>query len=489
MIGAAALVLALQGGSIEAGRLLVVAPGGFRDALEPLLAHRRAERFRVEFVAAEEGTGQEGKSIAAFLRGRLSGGEAPTHILLVGDAALLPAEVLEEDGARTASDERWVPEGRRRPAIGRLPARDVGEAGRLVERILRYERGEARGPWRARVLLTAGEGGFGSAADRAIEAGARLAAGAALPEGFELRVVRLSAGADPGERELRESLTRALEPGALLWVYAGHGNARSLASGVGSGFLPSPPERTVRSLRLSDARALRCGGHAPVAILLACETALLRPGAECLAEALVRSADGPVAVLGAGAVSHPLGDLALALEVGRALRGDREARLGEIVGRAREALLRDSTDRGFLERGGLLFGIGEESRRQILRRTALQYLLLGDPALRLPRPSPVRVEVDRGEEQVVVRGAVEGEGEGFARVEVERAPGARRDEEGVLARAAVEFSGASFRVPLDSRRLEGPLRVRAFVRRGNREWAGEARVPLRGEGSPAGSER
>ncbi len=461
MIQAALFAFALLPGSAVEKRLAVLAPPAFRNALEPLLSLRRSEGFAVEFVPVE--------------RGRAGVGEGTTHLLLVGDALQVPAGAFDDGGERVVSDESLPPGTQGGPAIGRLPARNAEEAGRLVARLLRYERERPPGPWRARVLLTAGEGGFGWIADRAVEAGARLAVEESLPLGFELRLVRLSPGAGREGPRLRRALLSALEPGALFWVYAGHGGTDSLASGLGRGVLPAPPSRTVRSMGLADAGALRCGGRAPVALLLACETARLEPGRECLAEALVRGVEGPIAVLGAGGESHPYGDLALALALGRRIRADREARLGDLVAAARRTLLEGTPEEAVLDRGAALFGIDEVERRRILRRTALQYLLLGDPTLRLSIPSPLPLDVRPEGGGLLVLGRLEGEGDAFVRVEVERPAGPAQSGD-LLAREAVEFSGPGFRVPVDLRGRSGPVRVRAYARRADREWAGEARL-------------
>ncbi len=462
MIRAALLALALFPGSAGEKRLAVLAPPEFRDALEPLLELRRSQGFAVEFVPVE--------------RGRAGVGGEPTHLLLVGDASRVPPGAFDDGGKSVVSDEVPIVEGRSRPSIGRLPARDAPEARRLVDRLLRYEREPPPGPWRARVLLTAGEGGFGWIADRAIEAGARLAVEASLPAGWDLRLVRLTPGAGREGPRLRQALLSELEPGALFWVYAGHGSPDSLASGLGRGLLPAPPTRTVRSMGLADAGALRCGERPPVALLLACETARIQAGRECLAEALLRGEQGPIAVLGAGAESHPYGDLAFALALGRRLRADRDARLGDLVADARRTLLEGPPEEPVLDRGAALFGIDEIGRRRILRRTALQYLLLGDPTLRLPIPSPLQIDVRPQGGGLLVLGNVEGEGEGFVRVEVER-PGESGE---ILAREAVEFSGPTFRVPVDLRGRKGTLRVRAYARRANRDWVGEARLTCEG---------
>ncbi|MGH7150077.1 MAG: C25 family cysteine peptidase, partial [Planctomycetota bacterium] len=409
MILAPLLALALLPGSAVEKRLAVLAPPEFRDPLEPLLSLRRAEGFGVEFVPLE--------------RGRASVGPETTHLLLVGDATRIPPGSFEDRRERVVSDETPLPEGRGGPAIGRLPARDREEVSRLVARLLRYERENPPGPWRARVLLTAGEGGFGWIADRAIEAGARLAVEASLPAGFELRLVRLSPGAAREAPALRRAFLSSLEPGALFWVYAGHGSPDSLASGLGRGVLPAPPSRTVRSLGLADAGAVRCGERAPVALLFACETARIEPGRVCLAEALLRGGEGPIAVLGAGGESHPYGDLAFALALGRRIRADREARLGDLVAAARRTLLVGAPEEPVLERGAAFFGIDEVERRRILRRTALQYLLLGDPTLRVKIPSPLPLDVRLEAGGILVRGRLDGEGAGFVRIEVERPAG------------------------------------------------------------------
>jgi hypothetical protein len=483
MIAGAILCAAIAAAGNWGGeRAIVVAPESYRAALEPLVAHRGSQGIACEVVVLEaiereHPAPNRVRSIQGFFAARFAKEGSVDYVLLVGDAKAIPSPTLGEKGEIVPSDELFLAGeiGSPRPSLGRLSARNAEEARDLVARVLAYETETRPGPWRGRVIFTAGEGGFGAVADGAIEASVRYAIEKTLPEGFALRLVRLPAGAAGGEASLRETLVRALEPGALFWIYAGHGSRRGLASGEAEGFLPGPPARAVASFRAADAGKLRCGERPPVALLFACDTARMEAGRECLAEALVRSNGGPIAVLGASAISHPVGDLTLAFELGRLVSEDGCERLGNWVRRAKRASLRDDPQRADLEKVADVFGFGEAERAKIRRRTAMQYHLYGDPMMRLPRPGRLRIEVDEAEGEFAVSGEVPGEGEGTVIVEA-LSPPSEASPLAAPARIAQEFSGRGFRVPLDRRAWSTTERIRIYAARGTIEAVGEARL-------------
>ena len=89
-----------------------------------------------------------------------------------------------------------------------------------------------------------------------------------------------------------------MNEGCLFWVYLGHGSTRSLDHiHVPGGHYPI--------MGCQQAAGLRCRSGSPIACFLACYTAAFDQPEDCLAEELLRSPGGPVAVVGGSRVTMP----------------------------------------------------------------------------------------------------------------------------------------------------------------------------------------
>lgn len=232
-----------------------VAPGAFLAALEPLLAHRRAQGLRVAAVATEAiyDTWSHGQvspeAIRSFLRyAAQSWAVAPTSVTLVGDGTSDPRNYLGRNNTNwvppyLAEVDPWLGETACEAcyaqldgdsplsdplpdlAFGRIPAKSPAEAEALVAKILRYERGGAAGAGRGLVAYVADNTDLGG------DFAAAVAASAALqPAGVRIaRVVfdpKAPAGDPVREADPLKALARSMgsfNQGAAIVHYVGHG--------------------------------------------------------------------------------------------------------------------------------------------------------------------------------------------------------------------------------------------------------------------------
>jgi len=217
---------------------LVVGPREFLAEAESLLDLRRRQGLRVRAVAAEDiyeefGFGEMSpEAIRRFLAHAYHRWPAPSirYVLLLGDASYdykdhlgtgvanrVPALLVKTSYLWTASDptlaavngDDILPDF----AIGRLPAASRAELGAMIEKIVAYETGEASLSQALLLVADNRDGGGGFAAD-AEEIAAGVLAGRNVSK---LYLDEL------GPSELRSTLLEALDRGASLLSYVGHG--------------------------------------------------------------------------------------------------------------------------------------------------------------------------------------------------------------------------------------------------------------------------
>ena len=377
---------------------LVVGPAALVEPLSPLVQHRREQGLDVLVVT--------GNAVPEAL-GRA--GRPPDYLLLVGDDAndaleaawRLPSRRLPLYRWRAvqektyASDAVWVDrDGDLLPDIpvGRIPARTAEQVRIAVAKTLAYE---SRGPALEdlRLVAWAGAPGYGGVVD-------------AMATTLLVNTVRqrAPAWASPWliSADARQPLCgwpsdhpaqfgQALRKGSLLGFVAAHGNADGIFSMTHEG----------RSIWLGHREVRRfLGGDAPTAplVLLACNGAEFGRPMDSLAEAMLFLRGGPVATIGATTESHPLTNYFTGICMLRALAGEYGAskRLGDLWLRAQrnaakqrnpliEAVLRDVE-------GRLDASIDTARLRSDQQR---MYVLLGDPALRLPLPDRLEAKLER----------------------------------------------------------------------------------------------
>jgi hypothetical protein len=313
---------------------------------------------------------------------------APRYVLLVGDATydyknhwgLSPAPanhvpaylIFTTHYGETACDECYGQvSGEDALAdlhIGRLPAATAAQAEEMVAKIIAYESAPNSRSWERRLVLVADnaaeewESVFEAINE---EAAALLPAGFDSPERFyltEYENEQLAVG------DLTADLLAAIDAGALIVNYAGHGSLGIWAS-----------ERILDNrggAYRSDAAGLANAGKYPFVVNMACLTGyFLNPQPESawqsLAEGLMRPADkGAVAALMPTGMTEPDGQQLMSSALYAAIFGQDMRTLGPAVAAAKEQLLAN---------GGSLY-----------EETANTFMLFGDPATTLKLPLPRR---------------------------------------------------------------------------------------------------
>ena len=529
------------------GGVAVVCPPQWIAALRPWIDHRRRQGYRV-FIVSPEGSAKQIRSRLLDLAREQDHAQHDhaqqrglSHVVLVGDAEptarhdrsvamrsvpphYLRAKVNVHWGSEPeiASDNPYgdldgdgIPE----LAVGRLSVDSLDQLQRLVARILRYETDAARGNWRRRVNIVAGVGGFGPLADTVLEMATKKFLTDGIPPSYSINMTYGSWRSPfcPDPRRFRQATLDRLNEGCLFWVYIGHGQRRHLDRiRVPGGAFPI--------FDTDDTRRLRVAEGAPIAVLLACYAGAYDDSRDCLAEEMLRAADGPVAVLSGSRVTMPY---AMAV-MGNALMDEyfRHGRptLGEIVLHTKRRLVekvegnvRDAAPDSVASNRLLLDSLARmiSPSAELLDEERLEHVglfnLLGDPLLQLPRPDVIALDAVK---EVRAGGTLELTGsaplDGSGTLELVcrrdqtrlRATARRRFEPTQQALAAydevyrqandrrwialpVDLEGGPFRIEVPiPKEARGPCYVRMAIQRDRRYALGATPVYVR-RGAPA----
>jgi len=233
--------------------------------------------------------------------------------------------------------------------LGRLPVQEEKELQLIVDKMMHYEHGNVTGPWRNRQLLIGGNGSTFRSQAMALANGTSRAVDTRLL--FTLKDESLDY--DPffgGTADLLDYF----DQGCAVMSFHGHGGGAVWAD---NGLL-----------RMDDVSRIYAQGKWPVILSFTCFTgAFESPSRESLADALLFSKDGVVAVFGASGVGWMWNDYYLEKEILNYLNQHPDQTLGEI-----------------LTAGKILYAARYQTKQQ--DSELHQYHLLGDPALRLNLP-------------------------------------------------------------------------------------------------------
>jgi hypothetical protein len=373
----------------------VTAPA-YREALAPLIAHRKAQGMHVvvltttEVLEAEEIRKGDATKLRDRVRKLCREYEGTSYVLLVGaiegaavDDAV--AKIVPTCGGTISrmkgqpSDNGYgCPEGGRLPtvAVGRFPARGAGEVKTLVERTLRYETDTHPGLWRRQMTVLAGIPAYNALVDRAVESLAMARFNRLDPSWTGLAIY-----SNPQSRfclpddHLRPQARKYVEGGQAFILYLGHSNPGGLYAG-GAAYLDRDDWG---KMHIRDGRG--------VFVTFGCNGCQLagRDG-EGYGVAAIRNPHGPAAVIGshgicfaamvhlgadslfetcfAGKLPQRLGEAWLAVE-----RGIGKGKIDAFAYSMLDAVDGDSS-------------IPQATQRQ---EHLEMFHLLGDPALRLPQ--------------------------------------------------------------------------------------------------------
>ncbi|MBI4617107.1 MAG: hypothetical protein HY720_26070 [Planctomycetes bacterium] len=517
----------------EGADYVMLVPDPFREALGPLVEHRRKLGHRVRLVSPEEaydafGDGEcSPEAIQRFLAHARANWPEPRleYVLLAADATwdvdwmaanTIPTWIVETFlNGESGSDNPYADtDGDHLPdlALGRFPARSVEELAGMVARTIRYETGDLPGEWRRRLSFVTSEGRFGRGPDKLMEVVFTRLVTDRIPDPYDVNVTY----ANPDSpylyvpRRFNDKVLERLNDGSLFFVYVGHGYAQGFDS------LRWERERfPILTTDHLERVAVREG--APIVVVIACTTGQYDdPRKDSIGEGLLRHANGPVAFIGSTRVSHPYPNAILGKETIDVLfRETREpqtlgALLAEVKGRMCEAP-RGDVLRLFIDGATQVFlPEGSASLERMKDDHAYLYNLLGDPALVVGTPRggvSLSIQPRRASpgDELVVSGEVEGLPSGTGTVSVSLAamrdrilepleevrpgePGAderiesnyARANKKEVARAAGKAESGRFEVRL---RVPAPLprgtyRVIAYVQGERGTAVGSARIRI-----------
>lgn len=384
---------------------LVIGPREFLEAFKPWIAHRNAQGHELGFVSSEYSPDE----IREAIRKSAKSGKLKT-IVLLGDAdpnaardprirarttptRHVRARVNVQYGSEPeiASDNWYADlDGDDVPdlTVGRISADSAEELRTIVRKIIDYEKSTDYGTWRQKVNLVAGLGGFGAITDTVIEMAAKKFVTEGIPAGYETSVTYGSWQSPycPDPRFFREASLRRLNEGCLFWVYIGHGQRTELDQ-------VRVPGKNYPILTSRDIPKIKSQSGSPIAVFLACYTGAFDQPNDCLAEELLRTPRGPVAILGGSRVTMPYAMSILGTGLMHEFFQEQRETLGEVVLQAKRRLAdpADTADRKVLNTVASLLGatstLLDEERREHLHL----FNLIGDPLLRLQRPETIEL--------------------------------------------------------------------------------------------------
>jgi len=199
----------------------------------------------------------------------------------------------------------------------------------------------------------------------------------------------------PDPRQFHATTVNLLNRGSLFFVYTGHGQ-RTYLDRV------NVPGAQFPILEHADAPRLKCRAGHPIAIFLACYTGAYDFERDCLAEELLRSPGGPVAVFAGSRVTMPyaMGVMTNGLMDEYFRKGRRT--MGELVKYSKRQLVEydKKAHRVTREHRQLADTLARlvSPKPKLLKQERLEHLwlynLLGDPLLRVPQAKRVRLACD-----------------------------------------------------------------------------------------------
>lgn len=447
-------------------RWVVVAAPAFRDAVEPLCAHRRAQGFDVvalrttDVLSADEVRGDDGRKLAERVRRLCAEHKGPSCVLLVGaveagrlaeaEQKVVPAlrgSVSRMKGQPTDNGYGSI-DGTLLPAVavGRLPARSVTEAEQMVAKTLAHEADRKPGPWRRRLTVLAGVPAFNPFVDALLErmALARFDHIAPCWSGRCVYHNEHSRFCVP-DGVLRERSLDLVRQGQALTLYLGHSDARGFYAG-GARFLDRDDWATLET-PVGPGIFVTFG-------CLGCQ--LSGRGGEGYGIAAVRNPKGPAAVIGAHGVCYAsMVQLAADGLFGGLCTGKVPPRLGDVWLAVQKGIAQGKIDPVTYRVLDAVDGDGRVPQAVQRREHLEMFVLLGDPALSLPAmPDDLKLMCVA---EAAAGGVLDVQGEAPARLE------------GGKVRLTLERPASS--TPLDLQPLPQEGRERARVMLANHETA------------------
>lgn len=409
LVGAAALAILHSpvGAQDDKGPVqwIVASAPAFSNSLTPLCERRRAEGMRVvmvkttDILSPQQLENGEAGPLKDHIVDLCKKHKGPSYVLLVGAVAskdpaiFLPplrgtTETMKgqpSDNAYGAVNNDLMPS----VAVGRFPANTVDEARQMVKKTLAFEQAEGPDAWRNRLTLIVGNPGGASVLEKR---GAEYFVQTIVKDRFArlvgspwtTRAVVLTPSSPyfVAENKVRDLCLRYLEDGQLFSVYLGHSSPGGFWSGL---LLDNFISRDDWAKRDFPGIFFSCG----------CNGCQLKEDDEGYGLAAMRNPRGPVAVIGAHGTSHSvMGQFAIDGLLECLTRPKPPQRLGDYwLGITKELATGKIDDLTFWLYDQADGSKGKVSLANQRREHLEMWMLLGDPALRLPLRLPtIRLE-------------------------------------------------------------------------------------------------
>lgn len=390
---------------------LVICPAEFDEALKPWVEFRQAQGYNLLVYRPEKNP----YGIRKLIRDTAKGHKLD-HILIVGDAHnsvaprnsiptdYVPAKVNVQFGSEPeiATDQTFGDlddDGLPEMPVGRICVDNATQLRAVVKKILDYETNQDFGTWRRRIDLTAGTGGFGPVIDKVIETAAKQMITDVIPHAYETSMTYGSWTSPycPDPRQFSKTAIDNLNRGGLFWVYIGHGHPLRLDRvQVPGGEFPI--------FEADDHLKLKCESGHPIGVMLSCYTGAFDFQKDCLAESMVNSSGGPVAMICGTRVTMPYAMSLLMLEMMQdyfepTSEATQTVTIGQLFNQAKRRMLeKQSSDgeyRKMIETLGKTFSPTRHLLDDELKEHVYLFHLIGDPLLTLKRPAPIELDVKK----------------------------------------------------------------------------------------------
>ena len=330
--------------TVQGADLLIITRRELFDSVQELKEFRQKQGLSVSVVDVEDiydefTFGQKSpQAIKDFVRFAISEWKKPVKYLLffgdasidpknylgMGDFDLVPTRLLDTTFMESPGDDWFADfngDGIADIAVGRLASRNAEEARVMIKKIVSYEQSS-----QAEESLLVSDLNDGIDFERMSEQLIPL-----MPAGSRITQVRRG---QLGDAAARAALMDAINRGQRIVNYAGHGSLNVWRGGL---------------LSSNDALQLQNREHLSVFAVMNCLNGyFVDPALDSLAEALLKSSGGAVAVWASSGMTYVNGQALLNQEFYRQVFASPRARLGDAAIRAKAATSDPDTRRTWI---------------------------------------------------------------------------------------------------------------------------------------------
>ncbi len=388
------LPLSARADDVPSQWVVVTAPA-FRKAVEPLCQHRKAQGLKVVVVEttdvldAQQIKDGDGAKLREHVNKLCRDYKGTSYVLLVGATGSTKLEDADKkelpllkgtsgrmkgeptDNGYGCLDDSRLPS----VAVGRFPARTEAEAKAMVQKTLAFEKDAEPGEWRRRLTVLAGIPAYNPIVDRMVE-GLALARFDKIDGSWTGRAIYHN----PQSRfcvpddQLREQAQKYVEGGEAFTLYLGHSSAEGLYGGK------------AHYLDRDDWAKLKIKRGAGVFVTFGCLGLQLRgEDGEGYGVAAMRNPDGPVAVTGShGICFASMVQLAADGLFESTFTGHPPEHLGTAWLAVKKGVASGKMDDTTFALLDAVDGDGKIPQATQRQEHLEMFLLLGDPALKLP---------------------------------------------------------------------------------------------------------